>query len=89
VNATQGLEEASLASMVPVAFIASVSLHSAPAIVVWGLLANPLRPSGDQAPPGWYQVPGVPAQRRHWDGTQGTDAVAPREPAEPEVGADH
>ena len=89
VNATEGLEEESLATMVPVAFIASVTLYSVPAIVVWGLLANPPRPSVDQAQPGWYQVPGAPAQQRYWDGTQWTDAVAPPEPAEPEVGADH
>lgn len=88
-NANEGLEDESLATMVPVAFIASVTLYSVPAVVVWALLVNPPRPSVDgQAPPGWYQVPGVPAQRRYWNGTQWTDAVAPLEPAEPEVGAD-
>lgn len=68
VNATEGLEEESLATMIPVAIIASVTLYSAPAIVVWGLLASPPRPSVDRAPPGWYQIPGVPAQQRYWDG---------------------
>lgn len=89
VNATEGLEEESLATMIPVAIIASVTLYSAPAIVVWGLLAKPPRPSVDRAPPGWYQIPGVPAQQRYWDGTKWTDAVAPLVPAEPEIGADH
>jgi Protein of unknown function (DUF2510) len=89
VNATEGLEEESLATMIPVALIASVTLYSVPAIVVWRLLANSPRSSVDRAPPGWYQVPGVPAQQRYWDGTQWTDAVAPLEPAEPEIGADH
>ncbi len=56
VNATEGLEEESLATMVPVAFIASVTLYSVPAIVVWGLLATPPRPSVDQAPPGGEQL---------------------------------
>jgi Protein of unknown function (DUF2510) len=89
VNATEGLEEESLATMIPVAFIGSVTLYSVPAIVVWGLLANPPRRSADQAPPGWYQVPGAPGEQRYWDGTQWTDAVAPPDPAEPEVGAHH
>lgn len=88
VNATEGLEEESLATMVPVAFIASVTLYSVPAVVVWALLSNPPRPSADRAPPGWYEVPGDPGLQRYWDGTQWTDAIAPLEPAEPEVGAD-
>ena len=49
VNATEGLEEESLATMIPVAIIASVTLYSVPAIVVWGLLAKPPRPSVDRA----------------------------------------
>jgi hypothetical protein len=43
-NATEGLEEESLATMVPVAFIASVTFYSVPAIVVWALLSEPPRP---------------------------------------------
>jgi uncharacterized membrane protein YeaQ/YmgE (transglycosylase-associated protein family) len=45
VNATEGLGQESLATMVPVAFIVSLSLYSAPAMAVWALLADPPRAS--------------------------------------------
>jgi hypothetical protein len=52
VNATEGLEQESLATMVPVAFIVSLPLWSAPAMAVWALLADPPRPSAPPPPPG-------------------------------------
>ena len=57
VNATEGLEQESLASMLPVAFIVSLTLYSAPAMAVWALLAEPPRLS---APPAAARPPPCP-----------------------------